>query len=299
MENQNIVRRGTKRRRASSSSTVQNQASKRKMVIILDDTWLEALKHLTCLQWSKMSLVCRLVNGIVQRNISRLPRQVIESITLNSKYLSFHPRFSSVASSLQKLFHPASYIKNVTMHAVNQKLIDAHFNGEERYIRCQNFVLLPYFDKSRTRQKIAQSLEWLKRNVRTDSLSFPKWMFDRIQKTVKIRAMLINIVFDASLMCNAEKLVFSFHEYSYHSAEFLALPVIQSTIPTVVIDDYPDQGQYRTQFGENLIDREVDSQGAKALYVIESGQKRIRISFCRRDQHIYGPYKAYLKFYTS
>ncbi|KAI1715067.1 hypothetical protein DdX_08346 [Ditylenchus destructor] len=118
--------------------------------------------------------------------------------------------------------------------------------------------------------------------------------------------MLINLVFDGSQMCNAKKLVFSFYDdfsnvglVDVLREDFLALPVVQGTVPTVVISYYPKYGQYRAQLGENLIGREVDSQGADALYVIESGQKRIRISFCRRNQSPYGSYKAYLKFYTS
>ncbi|KAI1711274.1 hypothetical protein Ddc_12971 [Ditylenchus destructor] len=166
MVNRNNARRRAKRRRDQASVAVQNQWMPRKMVIILDDSWLEALKHLTCRQWSKMSLVCRQVNGIVQRNISRLPRQVIESIEIYSQYSSSRPNFIIAdflrqrfypytydkfrlhsTSSLQKLFHPASYIKKVAMYTVKHKLIDT-FKSEKRYIRCKKFVLLPYSDKS-------------------------------------------------------------------------------------------------------------------------------------------------------
>ncbi|KAI1693281.1 hypothetical protein Ddc_22954 [Ditylenchus destructor] len=312
MQNRNIERRDAKRRRVNSSPAIQNQSLPRKMIIILDDTWLEALKHLTCPQWSKMSLVSGQINGIVQRNISRLPRQVIESITLNLQDLLFPPRTTSIARTLQKFFHPASYVKNVAMHAVNQELIDSKFNGEERYIRCQKFDLLPRSNMSSMSQKIAKSLEWLERNVRCDSILLYKWMFNRIHKRVEIRAMLTNFIFDASQKCKAQELVFTYSANSYHYdfndlssmklvdiliEDFLALSVVQGTIPTVVIDRYPTEEQHRARFGKNVIGREVDSQDAVALYIIENGQKRIRISFCRVFNGN-GGYKAYLKFYT-
>ncbi|KAI1711273.1 hypothetical protein Ddc_12970 [Ditylenchus destructor] len=245
MVNRNNARRRAKRRRDQASAAVQNQSLPRKTIIILDDSWLEALKHLTCPQWSTMSLISRQINGIVQRNMSRLPRQLL-------------PDSASVASSLQKLFHPASYIKEVTMYPVKQKLID-NFKGEERYIRCQKFVLFLYLDESSTPRKIAQSLDWLVRNVRSDSISFPKSMFNGIRNTVKIRAMLTNFVFGAPRKCKAREFVFSFEDtyYNRYSDDFssvklvsalmevfFALPVVQGTIPTVVIDRYPEQGLF-------------------------------------------------------
>lgn len=83
--------------------------------------------------------------------------------------------------------------------------------------------------------------------------------------------------------------------------DFLALPVVQGTIPTVVIDRYPTDEQYHKHLGENLIGREVDSQGAEFLYEIENGEKRVRISFCHfedRDEDEYWYEKVYMKFYT-
>ncbi|KAI1698504.1 hypothetical protein DdX_17872 [Ditylenchus destructor] len=314
MDNQTTGHRVAKRRRVNSSTTDQNQLSPYKMIIILDDTWLEALKHLTYHQWSQMSQVCHQIKGIIQRNLSRLPRQVIERIAIHSQYLSFNPRFASVASSLQKLFHPASYIKIVTMPIVSQKLIDANSNGEERFIRCQKFALLPFSDILITPQKISQSLEWLVRNVRSDSISLPERMFNRIHNTVKIRAMLTNFIFESAQECKAQELVFCFDDYLSESClngfsgvmlvdilieDFLALPVVQGTIPTVVIDRYPTDEQYHKHLGENLIGREVDSQGAEFLYEIENGEKRVRISLCRSDTYPfwYGRHRAILKFY--
>ncbi|KAI1690609.1 hypothetical protein Ddc_24823 [Ditylenchus destructor] len=190
------------------------------------------------------------------------------------------------------------------MRTVNQKLIDANFNGEERYIRCHKFELLPFSDISSTPQEIAQSLEWLERNVRSDSITLPERMFNRIHNNVKIRALLTNFIFDTSQKCKAQELVFSltYSNGRMHMKfldvliqDFLALPVVQGTIPTVVIDRYPKQEQYRAHLGENLIGREVDSQGAYALYEIENGDKRIRISFCRMQWP--GGFKVYLKFF--
>ncbi|KAI1711275.1 hypothetical protein Ddc_12972 [Ditylenchus destructor] len=275
MVNRNNARRKAKRRCANSSSGVENQPMLRKLVIILDDSWLEALKHLTCRQWSKMSLVCRQVNRIVQRNVSRLPRQVIGSITMDT---------------------------NVTMRIVQQKLIDANFKSEER-IHCQNFELLPYSNKPSTIQKIAQSLEWLVRNVRSDSIYIPEWMFNRIHENVEIRAVLTNFIFDASQKCKAQELVFSFVHVTFSNVklvdilieDFFALPVAKVTISRVVINCDLDYRQYRSKFGEYLIDLEVDSR-ADALYEIENGEKRVRISLFLGGWNYHG--RADLKFYT-
>ncbi|KAI1703818.1 hypothetical protein DdX_14654 [Ditylenchus destructor] len=52
-------------------------------VEILEDAWLEALKHLTCPKWSKMRLVSRQLDGLIERNVSRLPMAKIDSVEMN------------------------------------------------------------------------------------------------------------------------------------------------------------------------------------------------------------------------
>ncbi|KAI1691835.1 hypothetical protein Ddc_24019 [Ditylenchus destructor] len=54
----------------------------RKQVYISDDTWLETLKFLTLPQWSQKAFVCRQISGIVERNISRLPKLVLDDATM-------------------------------------------------------------------------------------------------------------------------------------------------------------------------------------------------------------------------
>ncbi|KAI1692075.1 hypothetical protein Ddc_23880 [Ditylenchus destructor] len=54
----------------------------RKTVDISDDTWLEALKFMTFPQWIQKCLVSRQINGIAQRNVSRLPRMVLDSVAM-------------------------------------------------------------------------------------------------------------------------------------------------------------------------------------------------------------------------
>ncbi|KAI1712505.1 hypothetical protein DdX_09594 [Ditylenchus destructor] len=81
MDNQNISRRGVKRRRAKSPQN-QNTSLQRKKVNILGDTWLEALKFMTGSQWVQKCFVSRQVNGVAQRNISRLPKMVLDSANM-------------------------------------------------------------------------------------------------------------------------------------------------------------------------------------------------------------------------
>ncbi|KAI1697294.1 hypothetical protein Ddc_19800 [Ditylenchus destructor] len=211
MNNQSIAHRVAKRRRVNYSSTAQNQLSPRKSILIFDDSWLEALKHLTS---------------------------------------------------------PYTY-------------------------PCLLFM--------------SKSLEWLVRNVRSDSIHIPKWISHRIHQTVDQRAKLTNFIFDTSQKCEAQELVFN-NCPQYHIEflnvlieDFLALPVVQGTIPTVVLGPYRKQEEYRAHLGENLIGREVDSQGADALHVVENGKKRVRISFfCHKGDYdnAYWYQKVYLKFYT-
>ncbi|KAI1697804.1 hypothetical protein Ddc_19478 [Ditylenchus destructor] len=140
MNNQSIAHRVAKRRRINSSSSAQNLLSPCKSFLILDDSWLEAIKHLTCIQWSKMSLVCRQINGIVQRNISRLPRQVIESAEMRAKdHFLFKPQFRRLRS-IKLIFNPFVYVKEVKMYDIDYKFVDD--KGEARYIRCQSFHLM-------------------------------------------------------------------------------------------------------------------------------------------------------------
>ncbi|KAI1697293.1 hypothetical protein Ddc_19799 [Ditylenchus destructor] len=310
MNNQSIAHRSTKRRRVNSSSTAQNQLLARKSFLILDDAWLEALKHLTCPQWSLMCLVSRQVNGIIQQNLSRLPRLIIEMARLEWFNFWSHPRLehieTSMPRSVQLLFHPIVYFKEVAISTDHRKLSDVITNKEGRYICCHDFWLDTSGDTPGTRPNItalSSSLKWLENSVRSDSISFPEWVSYRVHETVRARAMLSNFIFGTSQKCKVEELEFSRcgHHMEFLNnliEDFMALHVVQGTIPTVVIDYYPGDEQYRAHLGENLIDREVDSQGAEALYEIKSGDKRVRISFCDHDPswNEYG--KVCVKFYT-
>ncbi|KAI1691276.1 hypothetical protein Ddc_24348 [Ditylenchus destructor] len=75
-----ISNQGVKRPGSSKATGSGSKAKKRppKQVEILDDVWLEALKHLTCPQWSKMRLVSPQLNGLIENNVSRLPLAVID-----------------------------------------------------------------------------------------------------------------------------------------------------------------------------------------------------------------------------
>ncbi|KAI1690814.1 hypothetical protein Ddc_24683 [Ditylenchus destructor] len=83
MDKQNIPRRAVKRRRTNSTP---NQNPLREKVDISDDTWLETLKYLTCLEWSQKCFVSRQINGVAQRNILRLPMMTLHSATMYYRY---------------------------------------------------------------------------------------------------------------------------------------------------------------------------------------------------------------------
>ncbi|KAI1692810.1 hypothetical protein DdX_21030 [Ditylenchus destructor] len=219
MKNKKVPRQVAKRRRVNSSSAGQNPTFPRKKAQILDDTWFEILKYFTCPELPQMSLVSPQVDGVIQRNLSRLPPpQALESVEISS-FLSRIDRVeSSMARSLQLLFHPIVYFKT---------LRDIICNREDRYIRCHSL------------------------NMKTSD----------------------------------------------------GLPDVQGTIPTVVIDCYPFEEEYRAHLGENLIGREGDSQGADALYEIENVDKRVRISLFEIHTYTYSywheRYRAILKFISK
>ncbi|KAI1696190.1 hypothetical protein Ddc_20638 [Ditylenchus destructor] len=84
MDRQNVLRRAVKRRQANSSPGQNREKMNmpRKSVNVPDDTWFDAFKFLTCPQWMQKRFVSRQINGIAQRNISRLPKMVIDSATM-------------------------------------------------------------------------------------------------------------------------------------------------------------------------------------------------------------------------
>ncbi|KAI1692464.1 hypothetical protein DdX_21234 [Ditylenchus destructor] len=79
--------RSVKRPASSKAGGPRSEAKKRsrEKVEVFEDAWLVAFKHLTCPQWSKMRLVCRQLSGVVQRNASRLPMVVIDSVEMRSE----------------------------------------------------------------------------------------------------------------------------------------------------------------------------------------------------------------------
>ncbi|KAI1695798.1 hypothetical protein DdX_19381 [Ditylenchus destructor] len=83
--------RGVKRHRTNSSPDLNSDEANisRKSVYIPNDTWLEALKFLTCPQWSQNRYVCRQINGIIERNISHLPKMVLACADM---YYNFEDR---------------------------------------------------------------------------------------------------------------------------------------------------------------------------------------------------------------
>ncbi|KAI1703820.1 hypothetical protein DdX_14656 [Ditylenchus destructor] len=76
--------KSTKRPGSAISGASGSGAKKRsrKPVEIPEDVWLDALKFLSCPKWSKTCLVSRQLNGVAQRNVSRLPLAIIDSAAM-------------------------------------------------------------------------------------------------------------------------------------------------------------------------------------------------------------------------
>ncbi|KAI1700439.1 hypothetical protein DdX_16722 [Ditylenchus destructor] len=75
VSSQSIKRPGSAIAGASGSGSKKRS---RRLVEIPEDVWLEALKSLSGMKWSKMRLVSRELSGVVQRNVSRLPLAIID-----------------------------------------------------------------------------------------------------------------------------------------------------------------------------------------------------------------------------
>ncbi|KAI1699094.1 hypothetical protein DdX_17524 [Ditylenchus destructor] len=56
-------------------------------VKISDDCCIDVLKFLTCAEWSEKRCVSRQINGVVECNISRLPRAIFQKAILGEDYL--------------------------------------------------------------------------------------------------------------------------------------------------------------------------------------------------------------------
>ncbi|KAI1709530.1 hypothetical protein DdX_11318 [Ditylenchus destructor] len=58
----------------------------RQEVKLPEDCWFDVLKCLSCPIWSKMRYVSRQINGIAERNISHLPRSLIDMAIFDGNY---------------------------------------------------------------------------------------------------------------------------------------------------------------------------------------------------------------------
>ncbi|KAI1701705.1 hypothetical protein Ddc_17496 [Ditylenchus destructor] len=240
-----------------------------------------------------------------------LKEEALESLVFHAE---FHPakKFSwaSLEQFLTFLFTPLSYVKVVEMYAVNQKFVDAvkekfvdnffiHGNAmhtltsndnKPPYIHCEKFSLLYTFIHGMNVDGLCNTLTWLERNVRAESIRMPfVSMYTHSQDKDAVCRLLTDFVFGALRICakrelrlhsenkiNLNYLFFSLIE------KFRTLPQIEREIPTIVIESLSllHLGKIQSSLGPNVIYREVDSQGAEFQYVFENGHNRLRISFC-------------------
>ncbi|KAI1711284.1 hypothetical protein Ddc_12981 [Ditylenchus destructor] len=210
-------------------------------------------------------------------------------------YAQFNPLLNQyswnyLAQFLKFVYHPMTYIKEVKMFAVNQNYIDSikcnvdSVGNEPRYIRCESFSLgsfyMTFYTSNPYPDIIPDSLKWLARNVRAEKIDLP-W----ILQTSETYDQVANFLLDPSgaKQCASEKTTI----HVVRAAVFLnilvekfhSIPLIEDGIPTIGFK-YSLDDEIPAILGPNLIDQEVDSEGADELYVISNGQNRMRVSFC-------------------
>ncbi|KAI1694925.1 hypothetical protein DdX_19854 [Ditylenchus destructor] len=82
----------------ASESEVKKRS--REKVEVLEDVWLEALRYLTCLKWSKMRLVSLQLKELIQKNVSRLPLVIISSVEMRLTQWNFQKQREKTESKI-------------------------------------------------------------------------------------------------------------------------------------------------------------------------------------------------------
>ncbi|KAI1699701.1 hypothetical protein DdX_17156 [Ditylenchus destructor] len=208
-------------------------------------------------------------------------------------YAQFNPlrnqySWDYLAQFLKFIYHPTSYLKQIKMNAVNQKFIDSLkcnsdcFSNEPRYIRCESFSLKGIYKRTNTAD-FSDSLKWMGRNVRAGTIKIPR-VYCSMEQNPEAFDLLANFLLDPSgaKQCASEKMEIQLSEpvafLNIFIATFLTIPLVESAIPTMTFP-YPRRKKHHAHLSTYLIDPEVYSQGANALYEIFNGLNRMRISF--------------------
>ncbi|KAI1692536.1 hypothetical protein DdX_21207 [Ditylenchus destructor] len=215
----------------------------------------------------------------------------------------------SIEQFLGFLFHPCSYVENVDMFVVDQKILDAvnrkfaqkFANNKPSLIHCEHFVV--EFEELIDAAEVSESLKWLERNVRANTIS--TYMFVKPEDHGAAIRLLSNFVLSALSTCGTRKMRLGSDIGPDLLIELLKkfptlLPVEIPTIEMVVYCKYIEDAWDLCMspfLGPNLIGQEVDSQGAAFLYVLENGHNRMRISFCEVVNDEW--FSVNVKFYAS
>ncbi|KAI1707505.1 UDP-glucoronosyl and UDP-glucosyl transferase domain-containing protein [Ditylenchus destructor] len=175
----------------------------RKQVEIPEDVWLVALKFLTGLQWSKVRFVSHQLNGLVQRNISHLPLVIIDEVLWSKpcdrrqisvkEWLFMRKLDVNMEQLLEILYHPALYIKVVSMQSSQQDIHYTFSVDDSRHIRCERFKLeyLPsrshgffadrYAEHNVNASDIYHYVSWMEQKVRAGQIDLHSTILQSIE----------------------------------------------------------------------------------------------------------------------
>ncbi|KAI1705560.1 hypothetical protein DdX_13524 [Ditylenchus destructor] len=246
----------------------------------------------------------------------------LESVVFHSSFIPYRNHsWAAMEQFLTFLFTPLSYIKKVEMFAVNQKFVDAvkekfvnnfpiqgnqvrtqkNSKNKPLYIHCEIFALVYKPDMSF--HDLRDILKWLLRNVRADSIRMLTLrVYTHYQDRAAVCRLLTNFVFGAMRICAKRELrLHSLTETNLIVSlveKFRTLPHFKREIPTIVIESFStyDFEYIQPNLGPNVIQQEVDSQGAEFLYLFENGHNRMRISFCEKSDDRWAKYDCFVKF---
>ncbi|KAI1697306.1 hypothetical protein Ddc_19797 [Ditylenchus destructor] len=260
-------------------------------------------------EWNNNVNIC--IQGSVKEEIElsekerRLPwfcnpgvYRFIKPVLFYAQFNPFRNNYSwnYLAQFLNLIYHPTSYVKEVSIFAVNQDFIDLlqcnidSVDNQPRYIRCESFWLEEEWHYAVPNINLPNSLKWLARNVRAETIRIRRENYN------DTFVLLANFLLEASgaKKCASKEMKVRVSDpvafLNILIEKFYAIPLVESAIPTTIFQ-YASEEEHRAHLGPNLIAREVDSEGTEALYVISNGQNRMRISFCQLD-HVYSTCKV-------
>ncbi|KAI1695212.1 hypothetical protein Ddc_21423 [Ditylenchus destructor] len=219
-----------------------------------------------------------------------------------SGQFSTHKEYSWAALKyfLKVLYYPASYVKEIEMFVLNQKMVDTVLDDEERFISCGSFTLKRALLDA---DGLYKSLIWLERNVRANTIHFPEHID---YKNENIYEPIARFLLDASWKCARQevniKCICNMESFLQALVEkFRSVSFVRNDIPTFTASTYGDENEPETMsfllLDPYVLKLKSDDSQCAAEYLIFNGDNRMQIEILKGDKS--GFHGCQLNDYTS